>query len=204
MASRLTVEERTKIAARHEVWNSVVLVQRWRRAWKGKHGPETIKSCHTKLMTMGSVNNARRSGHPTTSQSVENMATVQEMFNCSPQNSAHQAAHESGLTRHIICMVLHKELNFYPWKPHCVQELKPEDCESRTPRRPDLILCDFYLWGFTKEEVYKTKPCPPSDLETWIQEVLNNIPDDVLQKVVHFIPSCLRKLVEATGAYDKI
>ncbi|XP_029655063.1 uncharacterized protein LOC115228670 [Octopus sinensis] len=38
---------RAKIAARYEVWNSIVWVQRWRRAWKDKHAtlrPETIKS----------------------------------------------------------------------------------------------------------------------------------------------------------------
>eukprot|EP00106_Octopus_bimaculoides_P012208 XP_014779650.1 PREDICTED: uncharacterized protein LOC106875864 [Octopus bimaculoides] len=62
IASCLTVQEQTKIAARYEVWNSVVLVQRWWHAWKGKHATlrlETIKSCHAKLMTMSSVNNAR-------------------------------------------------------------------------------------------------------------------------------------------------
>jgi len=32
MAGRLTVKERAQIAARYEVWNSVVAVQRW---WRG-------------------------------------------------------------------------------------------------------------------------------------------------------------------------
>ncbi|KDR09088.1 hypothetical protein L798_01352 [Zootermopsis nevadensis] len=31
MAGRLTVQERAQIAARYEVWNLVVAVQRWRR-----------------------------------------------------------------------------------------------------------------------------------------------------------------------------
>lgn len=38
-----------------------------------------------------------------------------------------QAARESGLTRHTVLMVLHKELNNHPWKHHFVQELELED-----------------------------------------------------------------------------
>ena len=68
------------------------------------------------------------------------------------------------------------------------------------PRSPDLTPCDFYLWGYTKEEVYKTKPRTLEDLETRIREVLNDIPDDILQEVVH----SMRKLVDATGAYVEI
>ncbi len=71
------------------------------------------------------------------------------------------------------------------------------------PRSPDLTPCDFYLWGYTKE-VYKAKPCPLEELETLIQEVLNDISDDTLQKVVHSIPSDLRKLVDATDTFLEI
>ena len=65
MTSRLTIQERAKIAARYEVWNSVVEVQRWWRTLKGSRAtlhPETIRNCHAKLMTTGSVNDKRRSG----------------------------------------------------------------------------------------------------------------------------------------------
>ena len=72
------------------------------------------------------------------------------------------------------------------------------------PRSPDLTLCDFYLWGYTKEEVYKTKPRTLEDLEIRIQQVLNAIPNDILSKVVRSIPGCLMKLVEANGAYVEI
>ena len=46
------------------------------------------------------------------------------------------------------------------------------------PRSPDLTPCDFYLWGYTKEEVYKTKPRTLEDLEIRIQQVLNAIPNE--------------------------
>jgi len=58
MAGRLTLQERAQIAARYEVWGCIVQVQRWWRTIKGKHAqidPKTIKNCHKKLMTTGSV-----------------------------------------------------------------------------------------------------------------------------------------------------
>jgi len=39
------------------------------------------------------------------------VAKVKEMFDQSPLKSTRQAARESGLTRHAILKVLHKELN---------------------------------------------------------------------------------------------
>ena len=67
MAGRITVQERAQIAARHDVWRSIVEVQLWLRAIKGRHAqldPKTIKNCHAKLMTTGSVSDTQRSGRP--------------------------------------------------------------------------------------------------------------------------------------------
>lgn len=61
------------------------------------------------------------------------------MFTCSRKKSTLQAACESGLTTHTVLMVLHKELNFHPWKHHFVQELKIEDRDKRMEFR-ELIL----------------------------------------------------------------
>ena len=32
-------------------------------------------------------------------------------------------------------------------------------------RSPDLIPCDFFLWGFLKNKVYSTRPQNPEELE---------------------------------------
>lgn len=353
MAEKLSVYDRAQIASRYEVWKSVVLVQRWWRREKGVNAslrPETIKNCHTKLMTTGSVKDMKRSGRPCTSRSEENVVAVQEMFTRSPKKSTRQAVRESGLTRHTVRTVLHKELNFRPWKPHYVQELKFEDCDRRMEygelmlgwhedwpqlfenilwsdeavfhiggfvnrhnchywasrdtdpeftveklqtrpkvtvwcgmtatkligpyllrdtmnadrylqmlqdyvwptisqweniddlifmqdgapphfaltvrewldqrfpgrwlgrrgphewpaRSPDLTPCDFFLWGYAKEEVYKSKPQTLDALENKIQEVITSIPIEFLQKSVDCIPVRLRKLVNNTGAYVEI
>jgi hypothetical protein len=92
---------------------------------------ETIKNCHSKPMTTGSVNDAGRNGCPSTSWSEENVATVWEMFTRSPGKSTRQAGRECGLSRYTIRKVLKEELDFCPWKPHHVQELTPEDYDRR-------------------------------------------------------------------------
>jgi hypothetical protein len=102
MAGCLTVQERAQIAAHYEVWNSAVAVQRWWRTMKGRNASirhETIKNFYSKLLTTGSVTDARRSGRPSTSQSVENDALVRDMFTHSRRKSTRQAARESGLAK---------------------------------------------------------------------------------------------------------
>jgi len=118
----------------YEMWNSVVAVQRWWRKVKEKNATirqETIKNCHSKLLTTGSVTDARRSGRPSTSRSEENVALVRGMSTRSPRKSTRQAASESGLSRHTVRTVLKKDFNFRLRKPHSVQELTPEVCDRR-------------------------------------------------------------------------
>ena len=109
-------------------------MQRWWRMVKGINvtiRQESIKNCHSKLLITGSVTDAWKSGCPSTSRSEENVALVWDMFTRSPCKSTRQAAHESGLSRHMVCTVLKKDLNFRLRKPHYVQELTPEDCDRR-------------------------------------------------------------------------
>ena len=92
---------------------------------------ETIKNCHSKLLTTGSVTDARRYGRPSTSRSEEDVALVRDIFTRNSLKSTRQAARESGLSRHTVRTVLKKDLNFRPLKHHYVQELTPENCDSR-------------------------------------------------------------------------
>ncbi|KAJ4430259.1 hypothetical protein ANN_22471 [Periplaneta americana] len=133
MADRPTVREQAQIAAHYEVWNSVVLVQRWWRMVKERNAtihPET-RNCHRKLMTTGSIKDAGRTGCPSTFWSEENVAIVWEMFDHSLDKSTSQAACESGLKKYAVHQMLQKELNNCPWKCHYVQQLTPKDCDHR-------------------------------------------------------------------------
>ena len=83
MTSPLAIHLRAKTAARYEVRNFIVLVQRRWGARKGRQEalrPETIKDCRAKFMITDSVNGKRRSGHPFTSRSGKKMKRVLEMF----------------------------------------------------------------------------------------------------------------------------
>lgn len=344
---RLSIQERAKIASRYEVWQSIVEVQRWWRNINGPHAvldPKTIKNCHSKLITTGSVADSKRTGRPSTSRSEENIQIVREMFTRSPEKTTRQAARESGLTWHTVMTAL-KSLSFRPWKPHYCQEITPEDCDRRMEygeimlgwhgdwpelfdnivwsdeaifhvggfvnrhnchywaefdpkvtaekmqnrskvtvwcgmtssqvigpflfretmngerylnmlenrvwpalstfdnienmvfmqdgapphfasnvrqwldnrfpgrwlgrrgphewpaRSPDLTPCDFFLWGWAKDEVYRSKPRTLDELEVRIQQVLTNVPQHFLQKSITDIPRRLQKLVETAGAY---
>ncbi|CAG0901828.1 unnamed protein product [Darwinula stevensoni] len=79
-------------------WGSIVQVQRW---WRGGHGRrasldlKTIRNCHTKLMTTGSVADVMRNGRPSTSRS-QDVETVRQTIECSPKKSLRQATKETG------------------------------------------------------------------------------------------------------------
>lgn len=71
-------------------------------------------------------------------------------------------------------------------------------------RSPDLTPCDFFLWGWAKEQVYKAKPKTLCDLERLIQQVFENIPNEFMRKAVEDVPKRLRKCIENTGCYVEI
>ena len=75
---------------------------------------ETIKNCHSKLLTTGSVTDARKIGRPSTSRSEENVALVRDMFTHSPRKWTRQAARESGLAKEEV----------YRAKPRTVEQLE--------------------------------------------------------------------------------
>lgn len=86
MAGRLAVQERSKIAACYDVRNSIVLVQKWWRPEKSKHAtlhPETIKKLSFKADDHDICEQSRKL-HPII---AENVVTVPEIFNRSPQKS---------------------------------------------------------------------------------------------------------------------
>lgn len=65
------------------------------------------------------------------------------------------------------------------------------------PRSPDLTSLDFYLWGFLKNEVYRTRPTTKEDMKVRIRNACNAIPRNVLLKtIMHFrkrVNLCIRE-----------
>lgn len=63
MPGVLSIEDRTKIASRYKVFQTVVAVQSWWRGVKGANESLTeknINNCHRKLLETGSVCDKRR------------------------------------------------------------------------------------------------------------------------------------------------
>ena len=83
MAHKLTLQQRAQIASRYKVWQSPIQVQRWWRSEYGKNktiDAKTIKSCHHKLMTTGSVGDLSRSGRPASNSCEERIQRVSDAF----------------------------------------------------------------------------------------------------------------------------
>ena len=68
-------------------------------------------------------------------------------------------------------------------------------------RSPDLTQRDFFLWGWSKEELYRTKPSNLDKLQERIENVLTNVPQEFLRKSIEDISKRLQRLVENNGGY---
>ena len=51
------------------------------------------------------------------------------------------------------------------------------------PRSPDLNPCDFFLWGYMKEEAHRAQPGSTAEVKQPIREFLASIDEDLLQRV---------------------
>ena len=67
------------------------------------------------------------------------------------------------------------------------------------PRSPDLNPCDFFLWGYMKEEVHRSQPGSIAEVKQLIREFLASINADILQRVNTQFLSRVRKCIVARG-----
>ena len=71
------------------------------------------------------------------------------------------------------------------------------------PSSPDLNICDFFLWGYMKEQVYKPMPVSMNALKNKITEVFNNIPEKTVRKAVLSMKSRGQKLVMEEKGFEE-
>lgn len=134
MAQRLDLKQRAQIASRYEVWRSPSLVQRWWRQQYSKYEtlhPETIKSCHRKLMETGSVADLKRSGRPVRTSDPGTVNSVRNAFSEDGSKSLRVVARDLDMSYSSVRKVLKTELMWRPWKPHYQQALYPDDLDRR-------------------------------------------------------------------------
>ena len=69
-------------------------------------------------------------------------------------------------------------------------------------RSPDLAPCDFFLWGYLKDRVFRRKPRTLHDLKAAIREEIEAIPQDMLRRVMRNFRERLQMCIEQDGAFD--
>jgi len=69
------------------------------------------------------------------------------------------------------------------------------------PYSPDMSAMDYFLWGYTKDSVYKTRPNDIEELEERIREVMRRIPREVLERAILASEKRLRLLLEQKGEH---
>ena len=69
------------------------------------------------------------------------------------------------------------------------------------PRSPDLSLCDFFLWGHLKAQVYRKPVKTLKQLKERIRSAVKAIPDSVLQDAVDALAVRLRECSRRRGAH---
>lgn len=67
------------------------------------------------------------------------------------------------------------------------------------PRSPDLNPCDFFLWGYLKDRVYKPMPQNLAELKNNIQKEFKNIPRDMLESVFENFIKRLNLIIKSNG-----
>lgn len=66
-------------------------------------------------------------------------------------------------------------------------------------RSPDLTPCDFFLWGYLKEKVYRHRPSTIDELRERIAQCCTEISPDLLATVCNSVPDRFRQCVAAQG-----
>lgn len=66
-------------------------------------------------------------------------------------------------------------------------------------RSPDLSICDFFLWGYLKEKVFKHRPHTLEELKDRIREEIGAIPVEMCQNAVENFRNRLHQCIAAGG-----
>ncbi|KDR19593.1 hypothetical protein L798_06126, partial [Zootermopsis nevadensis] len=69
------------------------------------------------------------------------------------------------------------------------------------PHSPDINPCDYFLWGFLKEQVFHQHPESMAELRACIMQVCSTIDEDLCRRVVQNMNVRLEELVRQNGGH---
>ncbi|PSN49885.1 hypothetical protein C0J52_15984 [Blattella germanica] len=167
MACRYSIEERRKIAAWMEVFQSPRIVQERFRAWTGRDAPSrlTIGRIYEKFVRTGSVQDDCKgnSGRKRSVRTEENIINVQGAMVASPTKSTRRLARETKISRRSLIRILHYDLGMKPYHLQVVQQLTDADKQAqdemlgKRKRQKQTLLKENERWGKEIERV--TRNC---------------------------------------------
>jgi len=68
-------------------------------------------------------------------------------------------------------------------------------------RSPDLKSCDYFLWGYLKDRVYKPMPKTLDELKVNIEREIRNIKPDILKSTFLNFRKILNLIIKAKGGH---
>ena len=195
MSQRLSLEHRIKVVELFfESGKSVITTQRRYCSHFGvRDAPaaNTIKAIVKRFQESGSVQDAERSGRPTSVRDADNVERVMRSVRSEPSTSIRRRSQELDIKKSSLQKILTTDLNLFPYKIQIVQELKPTDYETRltfcaafltqSDLTEKLIMTDeahfnlsgfinkqnYRFWGTQQPQVMIEKPLHPERVSVW-------------------------------------
>jgi hypothetical protein len=69
---------------------------------------------------------------------------------------------------------------------------------------PELVVPDYFLWGYVRSKVYETRPANIAGLKQRILDCIQRIPKLVLKSVMTAFPSRLQECIERHGGHHQV
>uniref|UniRef100_A0A914CWJ9 Transposase n=1 Tax=Acrobeloides nanus TaxID=290746 RepID=A0A914CWJ9_9BILA len=69
----------------------------------------------------------------------------------------------------------------------------------RAPYSPDLTPCDFFLWGYVKSKVYRTKQVDLEELKGRIQQAFDEMPQKMIDRAMESYRRRLERCIQVNG-----
>ena len=67
------------------------------------------------------------------------------------------------------------------------------------PRSPDLSMCDFFLWGYLKEKVFRNRPHNVEELKIHIRDEIAAIPPEMCRRATENFRYRLQMCIDTDG-----
>lgn len=103
---------------------------------------------------------------------------------------------QDGATSHTAQVVMIKLQQMFP---ACLVSRKGD--VEWPARSPDLSICDFFLWGYLKERVFRSRPHNVEELKLRIREEIAAIPLEMCQRATENFRKRLQQCINIDGHY---